>query len=366
MIRKRLNLSKSFKVLAAASLFTAALLVPSVVSAETIGISIPLSGEASELGRKFRTGAKLAMEDLGEGHEIFIADDGCDSELADISATDLLNVSPAIITGFLCNDVAIHTANALRKTNIPMLIAGARSIRLTKDREREEWNLWRMAPGDDYAYQTAAKFISGNWRDTPFAIVDDGTIFGRTFTDNLRIKLDELGTKEQFSDSFRAAQSTQAGLLRRLERSGVKAAFIAAATTEDLLTIARDMENTGVKLDLLVSEQLSILPFLEDASTIPPSVKVVSENFFISETLITRLTKHKIEPDPQIVAGYAAIQVAIQAINAERNSVPAALKSISFDTMNGQVKFDDQGRNITNPYSVFAWDGAQLVPFQGN
>ena len=220
------------------------------------------------------------MEDFGEGHEIFIADDGCDTELAEISAVDLGNSDPAIITGFMCNDVAIHTANVLRDTEIPLLVAGARSIRLIKDREREEWNLWRISPGDDYAYQAAAEFINSNWRDIPFAVVDDGTIYGRTFTDSLRIKLDELGTKEQFSDSFRAAQSTQAGLLRRLERSGVKAAFIASATTEDLVAIARDMENTGIKLDLLVTEQLSIVPFLEDANSIPINIKIVSENIF--------------------------------------------------------------------------------------
>lgn len=352
--------------MAAALGFAIALAMPVMSSAETIGISIPLSGDAAELGRKFRTGVKLAMEDIGQGHELFIVDDGCDVELAEIAAIDLGNANPAIITGFLCNDVAIHAANQLKDRNIPLLVAGARSVRLIKDREREEWNLWRMSQGDNFAYETAAQFINANWRDIPFAIVDDGTIYGRTFTDDLRIKLDSLGTKEQFSDSFRSSQSTQAGLLRRLERSGVEAAFIAAATTEDLITIARDMENTGVKLNLLVSEQLAILPFLEDAETIPPGIKVVSENAFMNERLAAKLAELEIEPDPQIVAGYASIQVAVQALNVERNSMKAALTSIAFDTMNGPVKFDEDGRNITNLYSVFSWDGKQLTPFQGN
>jgi len=366
MMPKRLTFPKLYRILTAAVCFAATLVMPVVSSAETIGISIPLSGDAAELGRKFRTGVKLAMEDIGQGHKLFIVDDGCDVELAEIAAIDLGNASPAIITGFLCNDVVVQAANQLRDHDIPLLVAGARSIRLIKDREHEEWNLWRMSPGDDYPYQTAAEFINANWRDIPFALVDDGTIYGRTFTDDLRIKLDALGTKEQFSDSFRSSQSTQAGMLRRLERSGVKAAFIAAATTEDLVTIARDMEKTGVKLDLLVSEQLAILPFLEDTETIPPGIKVISEKSFMNENLITKLTELEIEPDSQIVTGYAAIQVAVQALNAERNSVKAALTSAAFETMNGPVKFNENGRNITNPYSVFSWDGNQLAPFQGN
>ncbi len=360
-MRKRLK-----QISLAALTAFASFALPSPLKADVIGISIPLSGDASELGRKFRTGAKLAMEAIGQGHEMFIADDGCDVELGELATHDLINAKPSIVTGYLCNDVAIKAASQMREADIPLLIAGARSIRLIKDREREEWNLWRMSPGDDYPYATAAEFISANWRGIPFAVVDDGTIYGRTFTDNLRIQLDQLGTKEQFSDSFRAAQSTQAGLLRRLERSGVKAAFIAAATSEDLITIAKDMENTGVKLDLLVSEQLSILPFLEEANTIPPGLKVVSENIVISEELTKKLLALEIEPDPQIYAGYAAIEVAVTAINAERNSAPATLRSTTFDTISGPIKFDENGRNIINPYSVFSWDGERLTPFQGN
>jgi len=363
---RRLTFPKPYRVLATIICLLSAVIMPASAMAEMIGISIPLSGDASELGRKFRTGVKLAMEEIGTGHQIFIADDGCDIELAEIAAIDLANAKPAIVTGFLCNDVAIKAANQLRESNIPLLIAGARSIRLIKDREREEWNLWRMSPGDDYAYQTAAEFIAANWRDIPFAVVDDGTIYGRTFTDDLRIQLDQLGIKEQFSDSFRAAQSTQAGLLRRLERSGVKAAFIAAATTEDLVTIAKDMENTGIKLDLLVSEQLSILPFLEEATSIPPGIKIITEVPFENETLTRKLAELEIEPDPQIYAGYASIEIAISAINAERGSVPATLRSATFNTVTGTVKFDENGRNITNPYSVLSWDGEKLTAFQSN
>ena len=231
------------------------------VHAQKIALFAPLSGDYAELGEKFQTGAKLALAEAAGGIELIIVDDGCDPDLA-ISAYHSLPLEDIdLIGGFLCNDPAIAVATQSVGTDIPVIISGASSLRLIKDRKREQWNLWRAAPGDDYPVEIAAKAILKSWREKPYAIVDDGTIYGRSFTDTLRLKMNELGLAPQFSDTFRAAQSTQAGLIRRLERSGVTAAFIASSSTEDLFTIARDLNKLGVELELITTEAMMVLPY---------------------------------------------------------------------------------------------------------
>jgi len=343
---------------------TVTIVMSVITSAETIGLSLPLSGPVAELGREFRAGANLAMEKYGDGHELFIVDDGCEADLARLAIDDLTNQNPAIITGMLCNEAAIIAANRMREAGTPVLIAGARSIRLIKDREREEWNIWRMSPGDDQAHKVAAKEIIKRWKNTPYAIVDDGTIFGRSFTDGLRLKMDEAGLKPQISDTFRAAQSTQAGLLRRLQRSGVTAAFIASATTEDLVMIAQNMQDLNVQLEVITTDQLAVLPYLPQANEIKAGISIIKEAYPDTKDraeINGILRKRNILPTAQIHAGYAAIQVAITALG---DSVEATRKNLTikqFETILGPVKFAQNGANIINPYKLHIWNGETFV-----
>ena len=329
--------------------------------ADTIGVSIPLSGDASELGQKFRSGVKLALEELGNRHQLFIADDGCDPDLASLAASDLASQQPAIVIGLLCNEPAKVVSSELAGTRVPIIVAGARSVRLIKDREREAWNLWRMSPGDDYPVHVAAEAITKLWKTTPFAIVDDGTIYGRSFTDALRARLDENGMAPQFSDTFRAAQSTQAGLLRRLKRSGVTAAFIASATVEDLYTIAKNMKEFDINLDIMTTEALSVLPFLEESGKVPPGVKVIMAPSPSESILENRLNDLQIVTDRQIYMGYAAIQIASQAIGATPAETTANLANREFETVLGNLRFNADGSGTYNPYELRIWNGASLV-----
>lgn len=335
--------------------------VPAGALAQTIAVSIPLSGDAAELGKNFRTGVKLAAETLNVRHRLFIADDGCEEDLAAIAAEDIARQEPDIVIGALCNDAAKALGTRLQENGIPIIVAGARSVRLIKDREREQWNLWRLSPGDDYPVKTAAEAIRSLWTDTPYAIVDDGTIYGRSFSDLLRAEMDESGLSPQFSDSFRAAQSTQAGLLRRLQRSGVKAAFIASATTEDLFTIARNMQELEISLDIMVTEALGVLSYLEESERIPPGVKIIA----IPDPAVSRIDEvlldRNLEKEKQIFMGYAAMEIALQAQSSTNDETAQKLSTLNFDTVLGSVRFAADGSSSFNPYRLMQWDGSALV-----
>ncbi len=340
------------------------------LKADTIAISIPKSGDFSEIGNQFEAGARLAMKKHGEGHVLFVADDGCDEDLASLAAQDIKSIQPAIVTGMICNVAALSLANELKQDKTPLLIAGARSVRLIKDRDREEWNIWRMSPGDDAPAEAIASYISSNLKDTAFALVDDGTIYGRSLTDTIRLKLNDTGMKPQFADTFRAAQSTQSGMLRRLQRSGVDIAFVAAATTEDLFTIAKNHKSLKIKNRLVVTEQLSSLPFLEDANLVSEGVMIAMqapyENNQDTRPLVALVAEQGIEPSKALFEGYAAIEVALSALGDKYSVTTENLKTKRHESILGAVEFDSQGKNNHNPYKLYVWRNGSLEPLENS
>ena len=333
--------------------------------AEIIGISLPLSGDRAKHAKRFLAGAQIAMNVLGGNHELFVADDGCNPDFAELAADDLFAKGAVIITGFLCNETTKVIATRIRTSGIPLLVSASRSIRLIKDREREEWNLWRLAPGDDYPAIASSQALSSQWKNVAYAIVDDGTIYGRTLADTFRGLMEDESIPPQFVETFRPAQSTQASLVRRLNRSGIEAVFIAAATSDDIFTIAKNMAELDAKFEIVTTEAIASLPFLENVDEVEPGIRVVmpqpTNADFLHPQIKTAIEQADETPDAMFMQGIASIEVALQAINSSPEAVTEKLSKSAFQTILGPVQFDADGRNIQNPYKIYVWNGEEFI-----
>lgn len=331
-----------------------------------IGLSLPLSGNAAILGQQFRNGARFAVEELAQGRpvELVFADDGCDEELAKLAATDLKNAGIAFAGGMLCNDAARAVAEAFAGTPIPVLASDARSEQLMRDADRNDWSLFRMAPGDDAAAAAAAESLSQRWSGQPWAILDDGTVYGRTLADSLRGLMEEKGMPPVFADSFRPAQSTQASVIRRLQRAGVSAAF-AAGAAEDVAIIWGNVLEAGAKIEVAGGEALSALPWTEAARTVEDGLLAVLEQDPApppaQSSLAARLVGAGVEPEPFVFLGYAAIELALAAVQPTPEETLAALRDRRFETVVGAFDFDETGRNVIGRYGLYEWRGDRFV-----
>lgn len=345
------------------SLFLSIILLPQTTHAKKIriGLSLPLSGVAQKLGEQFLTGVKIAIQhNPNHQIELEVLDDGCGRDLGELVATEFSTSDLNIITGYLCNEPSYAAANILRDKNTPILIAGAQSERLTKDREREEWNIWRMSPGDNAAAIAAAKGLSKTWQNVPYAIIDDGTVHGRTLADAFRTQMEEIGLPPHFTDTYRPTQSTQARLVRRLKKAGIQNVFIGGGA-EDIAMIARNANDLKIHLGIAGSEVLSVLPFLPTDMRAPNGVTAILRNdgeLLTSAKILTNaLAAQDIVPEDFMYRGYAAIQVAIESTGETNEDTISSLKAKTFETINGNVKFSKNGENTISPYSLFTWNG---------
>ncbi len=332
-----------------------------------IGLLLPITGPSALLAEQFQQGARLAVADLApdDDVELVVADDGCETAGAELAAADLRAAGVSLATGFLCNEAAFAAARVLRSTGIPILVAGARSERLLKDRAREKWNVWRLAPADRDAALVASETLAQRWRGRPWAVVDDGTAFGRTFADEFRALMEEAGQPPQFADNFRPAQSTQAGLVRRLRSSGVTAVFI-AASAEDTAIVVDGVRQSDAEFELAGGPSLDMLPWIEGADTVPDGLLAVvlpdPATLEPARDLSDRLAEAGIEPERYVYLGYAAMEIAIAATRTDPAETATNLADTVFATVLGNVDFDESGRNRTNPYRLQIWRNGGFRP----
>ena len=326
---------------------------------QIIGLSLPLSGNAATLGKQFVAGARLALKLLpgAKNIKLVISDDGCDAELAGLAIDDIRNAGAILVTGFLCNEPVFTAVNLLQESSMPILVSGARSNTILKDRIRHSWNVWQMAPQDANASQSAFDILVKRWKSTPYAIVDDGTVFGRTQADDFRALMKEAGNKPQFVDNFRPAQSTQAGLIRRLSKSGAEAVYL-AASGEDVVLISRNMIEFGASLEIATGEAVSRLPYIEDNKGIPVGLLAIMpllpEEIPTVRELAKILESEKLEPEPYLLLGYATIQVVIDYLADGENS----FANKQYSTILGPITFDEAGKNTSQKYFLHRWNGS--------
>jgi ABC-type branched-subunit amino acid transport system substrate-binding protein len=117
-----------------------------------------------------------------------------------------------------------------------------------------------------------------------------------------------------------------------------------------------------------MSEQLAVLPFLEENQSMPENLKVIMQtvpvSFETAAELTAQLKALNIAPTRAIYEGYAAIQIALSALGKSYAETADNLSTNKHETILGSVKFDQNGKNIENPYRLHRWQDGTLKPLE--
>jgi len=335
-------------------------------SAAGIGVSAPLTGEMAILGRQIRDGAQAAAKDLSIGAEQFLlADDGCSAEGGTAAANRFVAAGIDVVVGFLCTEAIEAALPILSPAGIAVITPAVRTSSLTENRARTGWNVFRTAPRADAERSAAEKLLLPRWRQKLFALVDDGTIYGRELIESFRLAAENAGLKPVFVDTFRPQMENQVGLVGRLRRAGATHVLV-GGDHDDVAIIGRDARGLGYDLTIAAGETLraagTLKPVPGTLMIAPPEPADVAK-----PDVLDRLAGEKIVPDGYVLPAYAALQIAVAARNAaagQRAAIPDHLRGRSYDTALGAIDFDDNGELAANPYRLFRFDGAGFVPVE--
>ena len=330
----------------------------------TVGVAAPLSGPSAMLGEQVQAGAVLAAERAGASLEV--ADDRCTAEGGAKAAQDFVEAKVAVATGFLCTEAIEAALPVLKDAQIPVISVGVRTDSLTDQREKTGWQMFRLGPRGDNEREAAASLLTRLWNNELFAIVDDGTIYGRELAESFRASVQQAGLKPVFVDTYRPQLDNQVALVARLRKAGATHVFV-GGDGEDIAVMARDAATLGDGMVFAGGETLRVAD-----RTVPPAegtlmVAPPEWSDLAKADVLAAFEAQKLIPDGYALPAYAAIEIARAAAElAESSGKPVAdvLAGQEFDTAIGKIRFDAKGDLSENPYRLFRFDGSSYVPLE--
>ena len=328
---------------------------------DVIALSVPKSGRFAVLGQELEFGAQMAIEDEvkrgRERPELRIIDDACDAERVSADVAALREAGVRIVVGAPCFAPAYALVRGLNvgvERRVPVVSLGIRHVEAAKPVE-EGLPFFVLGPDADAEADAIASLVLGEWRDKPFALLDDGSVQARALTDRLREKSDLIGLRPVQNVTYRPLQSNQIALLRRLARSGVRAIFV-AGEPEDIATISFDADRMNFDLEVAAGEAAELSPLIEDAPPVAAGTLAVFRDRPTEQPsaklLLELLSSRNVPESDALVLGYAIAQIAMDA-----SASAEALATQTFETVIGPVAFGSDQRADVLPFRLRRWDG---------
>jgi len=341
-----------------------------------IGVAAPLSGSVQWSGEQMQRGARRAVFDLnaqggvlGERIVLIPVDDACDHEQALAAAAKLIEAGVVFVDGHYCSHTSIAAAPLYEQAGI-LMIACSTNPRLTDEGGP---NVFRVCGRDDQQGIMNGDLLADMYADGRIAILHDGQTYGQALAALTRDRLRERGVREIMFESYQPGLTDYQPLVDKLVTAAVDVTYIAGYAQDAALIIRQAAEDGArfpfVSTDAVASEDFSIISgaagqgtrftFLPDPRLNPASAAVVAA-FRDEETY---------EPAGYTLNSYAAVQAWAQAAEAAGtfalDAVIDVLREATFDTVLGQIGFDDHGDAIGyDAYDWYVWEDDAYVPMR--
>lgn len=252
----------------------------------------------------------------------------------------------------------------LKQAGIAVITPGVRTDSLTDRRAKTGWPVFRLGPRGDAERDAAGRVLSRLWRDQPFAVVDDGTIYGRELAEAMRATVEQAALKPVFTDTFRPEMDNQVGLVGRLRKAGATSVFV-GGDGRDLAVMARDAAKLGADMAFAGGEALraaSDVPYTQGTLMIAmPEWADVAD-----KKTLDLFSAAKVLPEGYALPAFVAVEIAGQAKKeAAGKPLIETLADRDFTTATGIIRFDAKGDLAKNPYRAFRFDGTRFVPLEG-
>jgi len=348
----------------AASVFAAAGLMAASASADIIiATAGPMTGQYASFGEQMKAGAEQAVADIngnggvnGEKLVLEIGDDVCDPKQAVAVANDFVGKNVVFVAGHFCSGSSIPASAVYEEEGILQISPASTNPKLTDEGGP---NVFRVCGRDDQQGLVAGQYLAKTHGDGNIAIVHDKTAYGKGLADATLAAMNDAGKKEAMYEAYTAGEKDYSALVSKLKQNSIDVLYVGGYHTEAGL-MARQMRDQGMKTllvsgDALVTQEYwditgdagegTLMTFSPDPRKNP-----------LAAPLVQTFRQKGIEPEGYVLYTYAAIQVFAQAATTAKSTdldaVLAAMQGGTFDTVLGELSFDEKG-DVTLPGYVF-------------
>jgi len=352
------------------ALLAGAALLASGLSAAKAEILIstagPMTGQYATFGEQMKNGAELAVADLnaaggvlGQKIRLIVEDDACDPKQAVAVASKAASEGVVFVAGHFCSGSSIPASKVYEEEGIIQISPASTNPKLT---EEGGDNVFRTCGRDDQQGIVAGNYLADNFKGAKVAILHDKTAYGKGLADETRKQLMARGVKETMYEAYTAGEKDYTALVSKMKGAGVDVVYVGGYHTEAGLMI-RQAHEQGYKPQLVSGDALvtdeywkitgptgegTLMTFSPDPRKNPVAAPVVE-----------RFRAKGIEPEGYTLYTYGAIQAWAQAVasagSTGTDAVIKALRSGQFETVLGNIGFDEKG-DVTAPgYVFYVW-----------
>lgn len=330
----------------------------------TIAAVGPMTGQYASFGAQFRAGAEQAVADLnaaggvnGEQLVLEIGDDACDPRQAVAVANDLVGSGAVFVAGHFCSGSSIPASSVYAEEGIVQISPASTNPKFTD--ERPGPGVFRVCGRDDQQGDVAGKFLVENFPDAKIAFVHDKTAYGKGLADATMAAYEANGGEPAMYEAYTAGEKDYTALVSKLKQEGVDVLYVGGYHTEAGLMV-RQMRDQGmdtvlVSGDALVTDEYWSITGDAGEGTLMTFSPDPRKNE-AAAPVVEKFRENGIEPEGYVLYTYAAIQTWAQAVEAagstDYEAVVEALNDGTFQTVLGELSFDDKG-DVTLPGYVF-------------
>jgi branched-chain amino acid transport system substrate-binding protein len=335
-----------------------------------IGVAQPLSGNLSALGQDMLNGVKLAVDDLNKSGfkikgqpvtlEVVAVDDKANAATGKVVAQQLVDAGVVAVIGHLNSGVSIEAAPIYASQNIPQLAISTKPefTRLGLP------TTFRLVANDTLQAKALGSFAAGQLNASKFAVLDDGTPYGKGLADGAAAQLKAAKKDIVLRQSLDDKTVAFGELAGKLKEGGVNAVV---TTLNDFQVLAliealKAINYTG--LALLGGDTIKTTTMLKGAGVLQGGLYATSPILEVGEFpagarfLTAYRAAYKTDPAYGGHYSYDATHVLASAMQRAESTQPKALidalhRFDGYGPVIGSMKFDSQGEQRYGVISVY-------------
>ncbi len=338
-----------------------------------IATAAPISGRYAWMGEQYKRGVEMAVADLnaaggvlGQPVRLIIGDDGCDGDQAVAVANKFASDGVVFVAGHFCSGASIPASKVYEETGILMISPSSTNPRLTDEGGA---NVFRVCGRDDQQGVVAGDYLADHFGDKKIAILHDRTAYGEGLAEETRKQLNRRGVTEAVYAAYTPGEADYSPLVSKLRAAGIDVVYVGGYSTEAAL-IVRQAHDLGYRVqlvsgDAVVTEDFWLIAGAAGEGTLMTFFPDPRNNAEAS-TVVERFRSQNFEPEGYTLYAYGAVQTWAQAASKagslELEAMIAALRSNVFETVLGELRFDDKGDVTTPGFVWYVWKNGRYVP----
>ncbi len=340
-----------------------------------VGLGAPLSGQYAWGGEQYRVGAAYAIQKvneaggvLGEQVRLVPGDDAADPDQAVAVANKFVSDGVNFVVGHWSSGASIPASKVYEKAGILMISPSATNTKLTDEGGP---GIFRICGRDDRQGTYIGDYLADNWADKNIAILHDGGAYGQGLAEETKKQLNTRGIAETMFDSYMPGEVDYSPVVAKVRDADADVLFVGGYPAEAGL-ILREARDQNDDLQFVSGDSLSTTDYWLITG---PAGDGTLFTFFpdprynpVNNELVEEFRAQGIEPDGYTLYAFAAVEVWAQAAekadSIELDAMVASLRSNTFNTVLGELSFDENG-DITDPgFAWYAWRDGEYVPLE--